>query len=305
MNMVVGATGLLGSEICHQLRAQGREVRALVRKTSDPTKVQALREAGVETVEGDLKDPGSLSRACQGVTTVIATASSTLSRQEGDSIESVDHRGQLNLIDAAKEADVERFVFVSFRDNPDNQYPLTQSKRAVEKHLQESGLSYTVLQAGYFMEVWLSPMLGFDYPNAKARIYGSGERKGSWISYRDVAAFVVSSLEHPAARDAVIEVGGPEALSPLEVVKIFEETSGRAFELDFIPEEALREQKAAADDPLQQSFAGLMLQLALGDEINMQETLRTFPLSLTSVRAYADTVTQASRHEVVAQSTAS
>ena len=290
MNLVVGATGLLGSEICHQLRAQGQNVRALVRRTSDPSKLQALRDAGVEIVEGDLKERASLDGACQGVTAVISTASSTLSRQEGDSIESVDRQGQLDLIEASIAAGVERFVFVSFPDNPDNQYPLTESKRAVEKHLMESGLDYTILQAGYFMEVWLSPALGFDYPNAKARIYGSGNGKGSWISYRDVAAFAVASLANPAAHNAVIKIGGPEALSPLEVVKIFEEAGGRTFELEYVPEEALREQKAAATDPLQQSFASLMLQLALGDEIDMRETLRAFPLKLTTVREYAAAV---------------
>lgn len=299
MNLVVGATGLVGSEICRQLRAHGHKVRALIRTTSDPAKVQALQEAGVETVEGDLKDAASLGSACQGVTAVISTASSTLSRQEGDSIESVDRHGQLELISAAKAAGVERFVFVSFPDNPDNQYPLTESKRAVEKHLMDSGLIYTILQAGYFMEVWLSPALGFDYPNARARIYGSGESKGSWISYRDVAAFAVASLENPASRNAVIKIGGPETLSPLEVVKIFEETSGREFELEYLPEEALREQKAAATDPLQQSFTSLMLQLALGDEIDMRETLRAFPLTLTTVSEYANAVVSAPVRQTV------
>lgn len=190
-------------------------------------------------------------------------------------------------MDAAKAVGVERFIFVSFPDNPDNQHPLTESKRAVEKRLMESGLVYTILQAGYFMEVWLSPALGFDYSNARARIYGSGNSKVSWISYKDVAAFTVASLQNPAAYNAVIKIGGPQALSPLEVVKIFEETSGRTFELEYVPEEALREQKAGATDPLQQSFASLMLQLALGDEIDMRETLQAFPLKLTTVREYA------------------
>jgi NADH dehydrogenase len=53
MILVVGATGLLGSEICRRLRARGRPVRALVRPGS--TKAAALRAIGVETVEGDLR----------------------------------------------------------------------------------------------------------------------------------------------------------------------------------------------------------------------------------------------------------
>src|SRR5215470_4241754 len=98
--LVVGATGLVGFEVCQQLRASGHTVRALIRTTSDPAKRAALERLGIELVEGDLKNPASLSRACSGIQSVISTATSTLSRQSGDSIESVDGRGQLSLVEA-------------------------------------------------------------------------------------------------------------------------------------------------------------------------------------------------------------
>jgi uncharacterized protein YbjT (DUF2867 family) len=99
---VVGATGLLGPEICQRLTAAGQQVKALVRSTSDEVKRRALQDRGVETVAGDLKDAASLDRACAGVHALISTASSTLSRQAGDSIETVDHRGQLALVDHSR-----------------------------------------------------------------------------------------------------------------------------------------------------------------------------------------------------------
>jgi len=55
-----------------------------------------------------------------------------------------------------------------------------------------------------------------------------------------VADFAVQCLPNPAARNAVIELGGPEALSPVEVVRIFEEVGGRPFKMQFVPEEALQ-----------------------------------------------------------------
>jgi uncharacterized protein YbjT (DUF2867 family) len=64
--LVVGATGLLGSEICEKLVAKGHKVRALVRPTSDPARIERLRSMGVELVAGDLKDPRSLEKACHG-----------------------------------------------------------------------------------------------------------------------------------------------------------------------------------------------------------------------------------------------
>ena len=160
MNLVVGATGLLGGEIGRQLVTEGKPVRALARSTSDPARVGALQRLGIDLVQGDLKDRASLDAACQGATAVFSTASSTLTRQPGDTIQTVDREGQLNLVDAAKAAGVEHFVFISFRHNPDLWCPLEDAKRAVEQRLKASGLTYTILQASYFMEIWLSPALG-------------------------------------------------------------------------------------------------------------------------------------------------
>jgi uncharacterized protein YbjT (DUF2867 family) len=286
MDLVVGATGLLGSEICRLLAVENRPARALVRPTSDPTKVEQLKSLNVEIAQGDLKERASLDEACRDVSTVISTASSTISRQEGDSIQAVDLEGQLSLVDAAKEAGVRHFVLISF-PRVDVDFPLQDAKRVVEDHLMSSGLTYTVLQPTFFMEVWLSPALGFDAADAKGQIYGSGENKISWISYKDVAKFAVASVDNLEARNAVIELGGPEALSPHEVVRTFEELQGQKFEVQYVPEEALTEQMESSSDPLQRSFAGLMLYYSRGDVIDMQPTLARFPVQLTSVRDYA------------------
>ena len=292
MRLVVGATGLLGGEICRLLAENGEAVRALVRASSDQEKVNVLVNRGIELAKGDLKERSSLEAACQDAATVISTASATLSRQDGDSLQTIDLEGQLALVDAAKEAGVEHFVYVSFRtgENPALQHPLKAAKRAVEQHLIESGLSYTILQPSYFMEVWLSPALGFDYALAKARIYGSGQNPISWISVADVAHFAVAAIDNAAARNVTLELGGPEALSPREVVRIFGEIKAQEFAVEHVPEEALQAQKTAATDALSETFAALMLQYAAGDAIEMEKTLNAFPRQLVSVRDYAKRV---------------
>jgi NADH dehydrogenase len=284
--LLVGATGLLGSEICQRLAAAGRQVRALVRPTSDAGKRAALQAMGVELVEGDLKDPASLARACAGMQAVISTASSTLSRQGGDSIETVDHQGQLALVDAARQAGVDRFVFVSFRENPQIQFPLTVAKRAVEQAIKSSGMAYTILQASYFMEVWLTPALGFDAASGKVRVYGDGNQPISWISYKDVARAAAATIIDGVGRDMLVELGGPQALSPREVVRMFEAAGAGEIATESVPVAALEAQLNAATDSLQQSFAGLMLQYAAGDSIDIATSSRVFPLQMTSVRDF-------------------
>jgi uncharacterized protein YbjT (DUF2867 family) len=189
-------------------------------------------------------------------------------------------------VNAARQAGMEHFVLVSFRDNPRIQYPLTQAKRAVERRLKGSGMAYTILQASYFMEVWLSPALGFDWANGKVRIYGEGNNKLSWVSYKDVARVAVATLDEPRARNAVLEVGGPQALSPREVVTMFEAAGAAEISTEYVPEAALRSQLDAASDPLEKSFAGLMLQYASGDAMNLTDTQKLFPFAMTSVRDY-------------------
>lgn len=284
--LLIGSTGLLGPTICQRLLADGHRVRALIRPTADVAKREALASLGVELVEGDLKEPGSIARACAGAQAVISTASATLSRQAGDSIEAVDRDGQLNLVEAARRANVEHVVFVSFRENPHIQFPLTIAKRRAEQAVMASGMAYTILQASYFMEVWLSPALGFDVARGLVRIYGDGTRPISWVSFRDVAMAAAAAVTEPAARNQIIELGGPQALSPLEVVRMFEAAGAGDIAIEHVPEAALEAQKAAATDSLQQSFAGLMLQYAAGDAIDSTADRRLFPFRMTSIRDY-------------------
>lgn len=289
--LVVGATGFLGMEICRQLIAAHKNVTALVRKSSAPEKLSELKQLGVKLAAGDLKDRDSLKKAIKGIDIVISTASSTMSRQEGDSIQTVDGEGQSNIVDEAIAAGVNQFIYVSFCVMSID-FPLQDAKRRVEKKIVNSKMTYTILQPTFFMEAWLSPAIGFDFPNAKATIYGEGKNKISWISLTDVAAFAVASINNASGMNKLIPLGGSEALSPLEVVALFEKIGGRKFELQHVPVEALQSQRAGAPDELGKSFSSMMLIYAQGDVIEMKNTLQKFPLKLKTVKEYAHQVSQ-------------
>jgi uncharacterized protein YbjT (DUF2867 family) len=287
--LVVGSTGLLGMEICRQLTKSGKNVKALVRLSSDYKKVTALKEMGAEIREGDLKNVSSIRKAVEGVSHIISTASSTFSRQEGDSIESVDGEGQANLVKIAGEAGVNQFIFISF--SPMSQeFPLQTAKRNIEKLLKESKMNFTILQPGFFMEVWFSPAVGFDIPHSKATIYGNGKNKLNWISLKDVAAVAVSSLDNEVFKDSVLQLGGPEALSPLEVVRIFEKQAGNSFTTEYVPLAVLQARKSAATDSFSESFAALMLTYAEGNNADTTESRKVYPFRMTSVAEYAQSI---------------
>ncbi len=291
MVLVVGATGAVGGEVCRRLVAAGKPARGLVRPTSDAAKVAGLRKLGVQLIEGDLRDPRSLDAACAGADAVISTASATISRQAGDTLQKVDREGQISLVDAARTAGVKHFIYVSAHLDPTVQYPLQEAKAAVERHIRESGIMWTILQPTMFMEVWLSPAVGFDVVNRRAVVHGSGHGKISFISCKDVAAFAVAALDNPHARNATLVLGGPEALSPMQIILMLEGLSGEKISEQHIPEPTLQQQVATAADPMAKTFAGLGLLAARGDVIDMSQIQRDFPeVQLTSVRDYARTV---------------
>ena len=291
MILVAGATGFLGRDICRRLVAQGHAVRGLVRPTTDPMALQALSALGVQLAEGDLRDRSSLAAACEGIEAVVSTATTTRTRQPADSIEATDRDGQLNLVAAAKEAGVARFIFVSYSGQIPEDDPLTRAKRTVERALQRSGMTWTILRPSIFMDFWLSPLVGFDYENARVTAYGSGTAAISWVSLGDVGELAVRSLTDPAAANSVIEFGGPEPLSPLDVVQLFEQATGRQFEVQLVPVEAIEAQRRAATSSLEEAFAALMLAYARGD-VHDNAGLRPFDLTLRSVRQYVDECAQ-------------
>ena len=261
--LVVGATGFLGTEISRRIAEQGLPLRVLARESSDPTRVVALRDLGAEIVVGDLRDRASLDLACAGVSTVFSTATSII--REGE-ISAVDEAGQLSLVDAARGAGVERFVYISFEELGSGA-PIEHAKRAVEERLRASGITYTILRAGLFHESWLSPATGFDAANGTVNVYGAGDAELSWIALSDAAAAAVSSLDLPETENAVVHVAG-ERLSYHDVIAAFEEVTGRALAVQHVPAEALAAQRDGSSDEREQSFAGLMLGVAAGSPPN-------------------------------------
>lgn len=285
---------MVGRQICRLLAANGKPIRALVRATSDQVKVDELKSLGVSVVQGDLRTPESLQAACQGVSAIVATASSMpFAYRPGENTpQTTDQDGYLRLINAAQQAGVEHFIYTSFPPLPAS-FPLQDAKRAVEDRLRGNGLTYTILQPTFFMEVWLSPAVGFDYPNRKATIYGVGVNRIRWISFQDVAQYAVACLDSPAVKNATLELGGPEALNPLEVVRIFEKAGGKPFEVQHVPVEALQGQFAAATDPMQKSFAAMMISYATAQPIDASATVKSSQIKLKTVREYADEVSNA------------
>ena len=286
---------MLGSEICRRLRQRGQSVRALVRETSDPQKVDALRTLGCAIAVGDLKDPASLDVACEGVDVVISTVTAITTAKPGDSFDATDARGNIALVDAAKRAGARQFIYVSFQTEGMPDAPLVLGKRAAEQHLRNSGLDYTVLQPSLFMEIWLGPHLFADPAAATAKVYGHRDVRFRYVSVNDVAEVAVQCVGNAAVLNAVVPFGGPEPLTQREAVRLFERGFGKPFTVTEIPESALEGQFTSAPDPWAASFSGLMLGVSRGGAAGAELRRDCFDVTPSSVSDYVARLKGASR----------
>jgi uncharacterized protein YbjT (DUF2867 family) len=284
--LIVGGTGLVGGQIALALQRQNAPVRALVRGGSASVKAGALRSAGVQIIDGDLTRPESLAAACEGIEAVVCTATSMPTGAD-DGLRRVDHDGVLALIDAAERAGVKKFVYTSYSGHLWRDSALQAAKRDCEARLLQSAMDAVILRPTYFMEVWLGPHLGVDPINGAVRIIGTGEAKISYISLSNVAEFAVSAVRKRTGKHAILEMGGPEPLSQLDAVRTLERALGTSCRLEFVPVEALQQQYRSPD-PLQRTFAALMLGCADGDVIPGAAALaQDYGVVLRSVAEYA------------------
>ena len=240
MILVVGATGDLGGRVVRLLHQQGEQVRCLVRPASDDSELRAL---GASVVPGDLTDPGSLRDACNGVDTVIATATAIgreLSGMRTASIREVDGAGMISLIEAAERAGVKRFVFVSYAGAPAGLgSPLERAKIAAEQRLTSSPMRATLVRPDAFQEIHLAPMGRFDIDKGKVAVFGKGDSKRRWVGTEDVAA-LIAAVAVEADPPSVIEFGGPEKISRNEAIATAERITGRKMKRQRMPRPVAR-----------------------------------------------------------------
>jgi uncharacterized protein YbjT (DUF2867 family) len=234
MILVVGGTGDLGGRVVRLLHERGEDLRCLVRARTDDA---PLRKLGVEVVRGDLTEPDSLTAACRGIETVVATAT-VIGRRLGGarqpSIHAVDQDGMAYLITAAESAGVVRFVYVSIPGARAAGTPIERAKLATEERLRESPMRSVVVQSDGFQEIHLGPVARFDVAGGSIAIIGKGDTAHRWIGTQDVAELVAAVTLEPDP-PGVIAVGGPEAISKNQVVAIAEKITGRRMKVRHMP----------------------------------------------------------------------
>src|SRR6266849_2942589 len=291
MILIVGASGRLGSVVAQRLLAQGKAVRVMTRT---PLNLAHLKRQGAEVVSGDLRNPTSLLSAFQGVEQVLAAAHA-LDGKGDNNPHTVDDAGNRHLIDAARAADVKHFIFVPVQGaSPDSPLEFFRIKYRTEEYLRASGLNFTILRPGAYMELWAQLIGQPIREQGKTTIFGRGNNAINFVSVQDVARFVGVALDDPRARNAVIEVGGPENLTMNQLAEIFERASGRQAKKRHIPLPMMRVMSILMR-PLNPAMSRLIRNGIYMDTANLRfdttDTARAFGIQLTSLEEIAGRAT--------------
>jgi uncharacterized protein YbjT (DUF2867 family) len=223
--LVVGATGDLGGRVVEALLARGKRVRALVRDGTDPRRLAAK---GVEIARGDMLDPASLERAMTGVDAVVTTAAGYTRRRKGDSLKTVDDRGNRNLVDAAKKTGIKRVIFTSILTcDQARDVPHFWQKKLIEDYLEKSGVPFVSLRPGAFLGGGSARFFFRGLRKGRLMTFGSPTVRWTYIHPDDVARCLALAVDDPRAVGRRIDLGTDRPVSGVELANIFARLLGR------------------------------------------------------------------------------
>ncbi len=219
--LVTGAAGYLGNQTVKKLAAMGRPVRALARKRAKAALRLADVAERVEIVEGDVTRPASLAPAMRDVSAVIHYVAIAMEKG-GQTYESVNYQGTVNVLKAAQSAGVKRFINMSQNGaSSELPYRFLASKGRAQEYVAASDMQWTALRP--------SAIFGpqDEFFNTFARLLkitplvfpliGGGKAEFQPVSVYDVVEAVLRCLDDDSTIGAELALGGPEALTLGEI----------------------------------------------------------------------------------------
>jgi uncharacterized protein YbjT (DUF2867 family) len=228
--LIIGGTGTLGRQIVLQALTKGYQVRCLVRNFR---KASFLKEWGVQLVYGDLSKPKTIPPCLKGITAIIDASASRAT--ELDSLKRVDWDGKLSLIEAAKVANIKRFIFFSAQNVEQFEtIPLMKLKNGVEIKLKQSNIPYTIFRlTGFYqglIEQYAIPIL------ENLPIWVTNEN--TYIFYmdtQDIAKFCLRSLQIPQTTNQTFLLSGSRGWVSSEIINLCEQLAGQEAKIQRIP----------------------------------------------------------------------
>jgi NADH dehydrogenase len=285
--LVTGGTGFIGPHVVHTLRAQETPVRALVR---NPARAGRLTAWGAELATGDVTDPAALGAAFEGVDAVVHLVA--IIKGSPAEFERVMSQGTRNVVAAAQEAGVRRFVLASalgLDERTKDAVPYFAAKWEMERAVKESGLEHVIFRPSFVFGRdggVLPTFIRLARLAPVTPIVGPGTQRLQPIWVEDLAQYYARALTDPAAANRVFDLGGPEAVTWNEFWDRLKRVLGLRRPSVHVPFGAMRLQATLTERlPGAPVTRDQLTMLALGDNVvtDANAAVETFGLPLVAL----------------------
>jgi uncharacterized protein YbjT (DUF2867 family) len=228
--LVTGATGFVGEEILRQLRDTGHTARILAREPNSARTREIASRYSAEIHSGDILQPASLPPALAGCDAVIHIVG-VISEIGDNTFENVHTRGTQNVVTAAQQSGVKRFIHMSalgVRPNAIARYH--RSKWAAEEILRASGLDYTIFRPSIIYgphDHFVNMFATMSRYSPFLPVMGSGRSKMQPVPVGDVAKCFVGALTEPTSIGQTYDLCGRDILTFEEIFDTILRVIGR------------------------------------------------------------------------------
>jgi NADH dehydrogenase len=223
--LVTGGTGVIGEGVIPELLRRGHGVRLLSRHAEE----DAAQWEGVEAFDGDVaKPPAGVAEGCD---VVLHIAGIVKEHPPEVTFESVNVRGTRHMLEEAKRAKVQRFVFVSSLGADVGASDYHRSKLDAEQWVQRSGLAWTIVRPGNVYgpgDQVISTILKMVRTLPVVPMIDDGHQEFQPIWYKDLARFLAAVLERDDTRGATLEAAGTEITSMNDLIERFAAITDRS-----------------------------------------------------------------------------
>jgi len=225
--LVTGATGFVGRSVVTQLLQAGHQVAALTR---DPNRTSMLPANGAAVVRGDILDRGSLVRACQGADAVIHLVAVIRESRRTQTFERANVDGTRTLMIAAADSGVSRVVYASTVGAVDDPgLPYMRSRWQAEQLVADSGIPFSILRFSVAFgtgDEFINPLAAMVKALPVVPLPGDGSARFQPIAVGDVARCLVAALAPNVALGRTLDIGGPQYLTYVDLMKLAGEAVG-------------------------------------------------------------------------------
>jgi NADH dehydrogenase len=228
MILITGGTGFIGKALIRQLTEEGYPVRTLIR--SSPRTPNLPMGVPVEVTVSSLLDERGLRAAMVGVDTVYHLASSERQGAQANLMH-VEIQGTRTVVQAAQDAGVKRFFFISHLGaDRASAYPVLKAKAIAEEFIRRSELDYTIVRSAVVFGANDSFTTGIARVLSALPLFfftpGDGQVLVQPLWVEDLVACLTWALHDPSINNRTIDIGGPEYLTFRQVVEQVMEATG-------------------------------------------------------------------------------